>query len=107
MENYAVKLLVTRLTQLQQTKEFDSLEAEAVHFAEVASIEKAIKQLSLCEQHGIADEAVVNVLPETGNIHQCFRVVNDNGSSAPANWQEVKFDSEAILFTSGDCIVRV
>ncbi|MDM7861642.1 hypothetical protein QTP81_13660 [Alteromonas sp. ASW11-36] len=107
MDNPAIKVLELHLKQLKDVKAFDSLEAEAKHIGEINQIENAIKQIKLCEEFGINGGSLINKLPETGSIHQCFKVAYDNESSKPENWEEVKFDGKSIIFASGDCIVRV
>lgn len=103
----AVKILNEHLTSLRNTPPFESLEAEAQHQNTIADIENAIKQIVLCEQYGIHGDAVINKLPETESILQCYKVVHDNGGSDKSQWEEVALDGENILFAPGDCVVRV
>lgn len=107
MTNPAIALIQERIDSLNQIDQFSSQEEEANHIDELAQLDNAIKQLTLCQAFGINGDAVINALPETGNIHHCYRVAVDNGSNHIGQWDEVKFNNERIIFAAGDCIVRV
>lgn len=66
----------------------------------------AVDKLSLCENYGITGGSLINQLPGTDDIHQCFKIAHGCESSDSCNWVEVEFENRKITLESGDIVIR-
>ncbi len=44
-------------------------------------------------------------MPDHG-LHFCYKVVHENESSDPQNWEEVLFEGKQITLSAGDLVIR-
>ncbi len=104
--NPAIEKLSEYLAELNEAKEFSSVEVKAEHIGLINQIKSSISQLELCEKFGINAASLVSVLPETENSNFCYLAVHENESSNPENWEEVIFEGQQVQFSGGDLVIR-
>ena len=102
----ALDLIQDKLDFLRERIEFESIEEKAEHYGLMNRYEVAIDRLKLCDKYEITGGSMVKQLPESGNVDFCYKVVHDNESSNPCNWEEVLFDKRQIIFEIGDLVVK-
>ncbi len=101
----AIEILIENLEMLKQVDEFSSIEKKAEHYGLMNRLEMAIDQLRLCDKYEITGGSLVNQLPDHG-LHFCYKVVHENESSDPQNWEEVLFEGKQITLSAGDLVIR-
>jgi hypothetical protein len=102
----AIDVIKEKLSELRERTQFDSIEEKSEHYGLINRYEMAIDRLNLCESYRITGGSIVNQLPDSGDIHQCFKVVHECESSDPCNWIEVEFENRKITLEGGDIVIR-
>ena len=102
----AIELLSEELLCLRGRTDFSSIPEKAEHYGLINRYEMAVDRLELCEKYGVTGGSIIKQLPDSGNIHFCYKVVNENESSNPCNWEEVLFDERQLTLESGDLVVK-
>ncbi|GAB5387011.1 MAG: hypothetical protein Alis3KO_41340 [Aliiglaciecola sp.] len=106
MTNPAIEKLNEYIFELERVTDFSSIQEKAEHIGQINLIKDAVKQLQLCEEFEVSGGSLFSKLPETASIHHCYKVVYENESSNPSNWEEVLFNGQQLTFSAGDLIVR-
>ena len=107
--NEVIEYLSHWKAELENEKDFDSIEEKAANLGLIGSIEVAISQLEICRDYGVNPGSWICVFPERieGLTEPRFRAVCDNETHDSTQWSEVKFDNHgSVIFDSGDLVIK-
>jgi len=102
----ALELIEEKLAELRLKEEYGSIEEKAEHSGLIARYEMSIDRLKLCEKYEITGGSIVKKLPESGDVHFCYKLVHENESSNPCDWEEFLFDKRELVLEGGDLVVK-
>ena len=102
----ALEIIEEKLSELRLRADFNSIEEKAEHYGLIARYEMAVDRLKLCDKYEVTGGSIVKKLPDSGNIQFCYKVVHENESSNPSDWEEVLFEERALILESGDLVIK-